>query len=696
MSMLSFAIIGLLWMASNAYSMELSDEFWQQAANCLSPGMFPAKNIYTEHGLRFCGTPYLLPLANRETIVPDFMIPLGDRPIRTSFYNSPAGHFKIHYDASGQNAPLNLGDTNPADGVPDYINIVGDICDYVWSIEIDSLGFPSPPPDTASAFDGDPFYDIYITNLTVGLFGQTVPDDAFEYPKWTSFIEIDNDYSWYPPGYLPALQVTLAHEFFHSIQMGIDATEYPDSPYSPWWFEASSVWMEEQAYDNVNDYLNYLPTFFGDPAMSLTASGPHVYSACVWPIFLSERFERNIMWRIWIRCGEVNGYNVIHAFDEILTYPDYNYNSNLNRAFAEFTVWNYFTGTRAANQPAGTTYQEAATYSMIPNDMIAKISSYPDTVTVGNEVPYAPQYLAANYIEFEVLTDSIGGVWAGFDGHNNATWEVALFGASPEDSPKTVFFDLDNENRGADTLRNWYKYTHVIMAPSAVGSHYFLFDATYSYSYIVDYDSSLVGDEPIHDVGVWAILTPSGAVSLDSIISPGAIIRNDGIGQETFPVVFKIGASYCDSSIVTIGAQRSDTVNFRSWAANQIGTFVTSCYSTLVGDQNTANDTLEGIITFTPGMGPEIHGIAVSPSPFVPSKGHTQLSFFGTKLPHAEVRIYSRAGEYVKTLKETLGSDRLDWDGKNDDGKLLASGVYVWIATDQNGKQLDGKFAIIR
>ena len=183
---------------------------------------------------------------------------------------------------------------------------------------------------------------------------------------------------------------------------------------------------------------------------------------------------------------------------------------------------------------------------------------------------------------------------------------------------------------------------------------------------------------------------------MDSIISPGAIIRNDGIGQETFPVVFKIGASYCDSSIVTIGAQRSDTVNFRSWAANQIGTFVTSCYSTLVGDQNTANDTLEGIITFTPGMGPEIHGIAVSPSPFVPSKGHTQLSFFGTKLPHAEVRIYSRAGEYVKTLKETLGSDRLDWDGKNDDGKLLASGVYVWIATDQNGKQLDGKFAIIR
>ena len=580
---LLIALLVCLFSVNVAGALEFDQEFWQQAANCLSPGMFPAKNIYTEHGLRFCGTPYLLPLANRETIVPDFMIPLGDRPIRTSFYNSPAGHFKIHYDASGQNAPLNLGDTNPADGVPDYINIVGDICDYVWSIEIDSLGFPSPPPDTASAFDGDPFYDIYITNLTVGLFGQTVPDDAFEYPKWTSFIEIDNDYSWYPPGYLPALQVTLAHEFFHSIQMGIDATEYPDSPYSPWWFEASSVWMEEQAYDNVNDYLNYLPTFFGDPAMSLTASGPHVYSACVWPIFLSERFERNIMWRIWIRCGEVNGYNVIHAFDEILTYPDYNYNSNLNRAFAEFTVWNYFTGTRAANQPAGTTYQEAATYSMIPNDMIAKISSYPDTVTVGNEVPYAPQYLAANYIEFEVLTDSIGGVWAGFDGHNNATWEVALFGASPEDSPKTVFFDLDNENRGADTLRNWYKYTHVIMAPSAVGSHYFLFDATYSYSYIVDYDSSLVGDEPI----------PQGNKLYGNFPNP----LNFGKGQTA-----------------------------------------------------------------------------------------TYFKFELIKPARPKIKIYTSSGEFVREIQPTssgllppnIYERQLYWDGKNEDGKLVSSGVYIY------------------
>ena len=580
---LLIALLVCLFSVNVAGALEFDQEFWQQAANCLSPGMFPAKNIYTEHGLRFCGTPYLLPLANRETIVPDFMIPLGDRPIRTSFYNSPAGHFKIHYDASGQNAPLNLGDTNPADGVPDYINIVGDICDYVWSIEIDSLGFPSPPPDTASAFDGDPFYDIYITDLTAGLFGQTAPDDVFEYPKWTSFIVIDNDYSWYPPGYLPALQVTLAHEFFHSIQMGIDATEYPDSPYSPWWFEASSVWMEEQAYDNVNDYLNYLPTFFGDPAMSLTASGPHVYSACVWPIFLSERFERNIMWRIWIRCGEVNGYNVIHAFDEILTYPDYNYNSNLNRAFAEFTVWNYFTGTRAANQPAGTTYQEAATYSMIPNDMIAKISSYPDTVTVGNEVPYAPQYLAANYIEFEVLTDSIGGVWAGFDGHNNATWQVALFGASPEDSPKTVFFDLDNENRGADTLRNWYKYTHVIMAPSAVGSHYFLFDATYSYSYIVDYDSSLVGDEPI----------PQGNKLYGNFPNP----LNFGKGQTA-----------------------------------------------------------------------------------------TYFKFELIKPARPKIKIYTSSGEFVREIQPTssgllppnIYERQLYWDGKNEDGKLVSSGVYIY------------------
>ncbi|MBU1486936.1 hypothetical protein KKH56_02650 [bacterium] len=89
-------------------------------------------------------------------------------------------------------------------------------------------------------------------------------------------------------------------------------------------------------------------------------------------------------------------------------------------------------------------------------------------------------------------------------------------------------------------------------------------------------------------------------------------------------------------------------------------------------------------------------GIAVSPNPFVPTRGHTQISFFGAGLPYSKIKIYNKAAELVRTLEETEGKTRLDWDATSDDGKKLASGVYIWVSTDQAGKHQKGKFAIIR
>jgi hypothetical protein len=43
-----------------------------------------------------------------------------------------------------------------------------------------------------------------------------------------------------------------------------------------------------------------------------------------------------------------------------------------------------------------------------------------------------------------------------------------------------------------------------------------------------------------------------------------------------------------------------------------------------------------------------------------------------------------------------LGEEQLDWDGTNDDGKPLASGVYIWVADIPGGNTEKGKVAIIR
>ncbi len=91
-------------------------------------------------------------------------------------------------------------------------------------------------------------------------------------------------------------------------------------------------------------------------------------------------------------------------------------------------------------------------------------------------------------------------------------------------------------------------------------------------------------------------------------------------------------------------------------------------------------------------------GVEVSPNPFVPKYGHTAISFFGDGLSEAEIKVFNKAGELVKTIKpeETKDKDRLDWDAKNEDGKPLASGVYVYVAKEKSGEVRKGKFAIIR
>lgn len=79
------------------------------------------------------------------------------------------------------------------------------------------------------------------------------------------------------------------------------------------------------------------------------------------------------------------------------------------------------------------------------------------------------------------------------------------------------------------------------------------------------------------------------------------------------------------------------------------------------------------------------------PDPFRP-KTQRMVSFtipgkiFG---PSAQVKVYTSEGELVRKL------DGLAWDGKNDSGSDVASGVYIFRMKTDNGSAL-GKLALIR
>lgn len=60
-----------------------------------------------------------------------------------------------------------------------------------------------------------------------------------------------------------------------------------------------------------------------------------------------------------------------------------------------------------------------------------------------------------------------------------------------------------------------------------------------------------------------------------------------------------------------------------------------------------------------------------------------------------ECRIFSSSGALVKKLDESPFA-RFEWDGTNDSGKIVSSGVYFFVVTDEDGNAARGKIAVIR
>jgi len=85
--------------------------------------------------------------------------------------------------------------------------------------------------------------------------------------------------------------------------------------------------------------------------------------------------------------------------------------------------------------------------------------------------------------------------------------------------------------------------------------------------------------------------------------------------------------------------------------------------------------------------------VKVYPNPFNP--GHSRLTFWGSGVPHAKIKIYTASGELVKTIHETEGEDKVYWDGKNEEGNLVVTGIYLFVANNP-GERDTGKFTVIR
>jgi hypothetical protein len=250
-------------------------------------------------------------------------------------------HFCVHWVAEGIDAP-DLDDAN-GDGVPDYVKQVQAVAEHVHSIENDKLGWREPKSDGRKG-GARGKTDVYLDQIGGALFGYAAPDrgqatKAHRLPRRLhGYLVLDNDYDPLEfPGTTPEhdLEVTIAHEYDHILQFGYDA--YQDA----WFAESTAVWMEDEVYDGINDYLRYVRRWVKRYDTPLTANSIKEYGSAVWSKWLARRYGRPIIRHAWARAlhTKPGGFSVSAYNSAIEAAGGSDFSHDLARFAADLPEW---------------------------------------------------------------------------------------------------------------------------------------------------------------------------------------------------------------------------------------------------------------------------------------------------------------------------------------------------------------------
>ena len=363
---------------------------------------------YSSQQVEKCLSPYIAAIYDNWKSVPtlyrDELSAMFQRPDSPQSWWYKAGlpltletpHFKFHYTKTGPDAVLSQ-DVSPFNGVPDLVDICAEAYEKSYREEVNELGYKAPYDDFWFRDDGgDERYDVYMFSgpwlgFTMPEFPVAEMSSSAMAPLFFGMNSRMYEFLGTSEGERYA-ETTCAHEFFHSVQF---AYNY----YMPRWFmEGSSTWMERMVYDGSdqdetdadNYYNNQLVYWFRHPDWSLTLfDGWHEYGNVIWNIYLTERYDVNIIRDLFEDMAE-------GTFRELANFYSAfeNRGTTLGAAFKEFTLWNYFTGPRHDER----FYSHGFEYPPIAIHLDNIHREYPVRMELDSE--QAPEHLGARYIRF--------------------------------------------------------------------------------------------------------------------------------------------------------------------------------------------------------------------------------------------------------------------------------------------------------
>jgi hypothetical protein len=159
-------------------------------------------------------------------------------------------------------------------------------------------------------------------------------------------------------------------------------------------------------------------------------------------------------------------------------------------------------------------------------------------------------------------------------------------------------------------------------------------------------------------------------------------------------------------SINTIGTFAGTITASHDWIKVDPTTFTLSPGNNLIVVtatfvNNLTDGQYDGTITINSNRGNisvmvlvEASCILPKPNPFNPEKG--PLSFFGSGIvpKDTKIDIYTISGEKIRHLEAVVTNDII-WDGKNEEGKAISNGIYLYTYESPREKGV-GKFTVIR
>lgn len=411
-----------------------------------------------------CGTPLLMQLLDSTVSESAFKQAYNEasRPGRDTYADSD--HFRVHYNTKGSYAP-DPKDTN-LNGVPDFVDSTLTYLEYARTKLIE-LGYGTPRSD--GSLGGSSATDCYLTELSAeSVYGYTMPDNTGLNGTVSSYIILDNNYTdtiYQTYGY-DGLRITSAHEYFHVIQFS-----YYGGSDAAWWMEQTAVWFEDYAWDDVNDYLNWISLMFNNRDTTIdTYNGSFEYAAALNAMHIGEHYGIDMIRSIWNRFRDKRS-GAVSVMSEALP-------NGIGAALADLGVWLYFTGSRANT---GDFFDE----SNLMNNIILPgtyVTSLPrkDGVTFNNNYTFkyievVPQEnFAAGDTLVCTLSDSKNGNWDNRvifynDPHNYNIHEMGKNGGSipiHTSWKKAIIVAANSDDRSL--LRRTYTYNIDIKSPVEV------------------------------------------------------------------------------------------------------------------------------------------------------------------------------------------------------------------------------------